>query len=76
MMLEMEIHHEVMLEMETHHDVMLKVETRREVMLQVETRHGAVSQMPQMKAWGRVLARMQQLTQPAMRQLTLPPRTA
>ena len=72
MMLEVEIHHEVMLEMETHHDVMLKVETRREV-------HGAVSQMPQMKTWGTwVLARMQQLTQtqPAMGQLTLPPRTA
>ena len=62
--------------METHHEVLLQVETHHEVVLQVETRHGVVSQMPQMKAWGTgVLARMQQLTQSPVWQLTQPPRT-
>ena len=75
--LEVETHHEVVLQVETHHEVVLQVETRHEVVLQVETRHGAVSQMPRMKAWGTwVLARMQQLTQPPVWQLTQPPRTA
>ena len=75
----METHHEVVLQVETHPKVVLQVETRHEVVLQVETRQGAVSQMPQMllKAWGTwVLARMQQLTQPPVWQLTQPPRTA
>ena len=61
----------MMLGMEIHHEVMLEMDTRREVVLQVETRHGAVSQMPWMKTRGTwVLARMQLLTQPPMRQLT------
>ena len=72
----METHHEVVSQVETHHEVVLQVETHHEVVLQMETCHGAMPQMPWMKVWGTwVLARMQQLTQTQVWQLTQPPRT-